>query len=199
LITDAYTKYIDRIGRPPAPMTADYAAAFEHSRVWVLVSDDAMVGALVTEDRGDHLLLETVAVAPAAQGHGYGRLLLDRANVMPLNSGTPKSGCTPRFFAFALTRGYIDEVALTVCGLCTPAQRPVQDACNEAARKPGEVGVAERRSHRTLHRRDQAVLPRPARDDACRQTDETRAVNVPMRRLANALVESSDVQLAPPH
>jgi N-acetylglutamate synthase-like GNAT family acetyltransferase len=79
LITDAYTKYIDRIGRPPAPMTADYAAAFEHSRVWVLVSDDAMVGALVTEDRGDHLLLETVAVAPAAQGHGYGRLLLDRA------------------------------------------------------------------------------------------------------------------------
>src|SRR5262245_19014881 len=79
LITDAYAKYIDRIGRPPAPMTADYAAALEHSRVWVLVNDDAMVGALVTEDRGDHLLLETVAVAPGAQGHGYGRLLLDRA------------------------------------------------------------------------------------------------------------------------
>jgi GNAT superfamily N-acetyltransferase len=79
LITDAYTKDIDRIGRPPAPTTADYAAALEHSRVWVLVSDDAMVGVLVTEDRGDHLLLETVAVAPAAQGHGYGRLLLDRA------------------------------------------------------------------------------------------------------------------------
>ena len=79
LIIDAYAKYIARIGRPPAPMTADYAAALEHSRVWVLVTDDAMVGALVTEDRGDHLLLETVAVAPGAQGHGYGRLLLDRA------------------------------------------------------------------------------------------------------------------------
>ena len=79
LITDAYTKYIERIGRPPAPMTADYAAALEHSRVWVLERGDAIVGALVTENRGDHLLLETIAVAPAAQGRGYGRLLLDRA------------------------------------------------------------------------------------------------------------------------
>ena len=79
LIVDAYTKYIERIGRPPAPMTADYAAALEHSRVWVLETGGAIVGALVTEDRGDHLLLETIAVAPSAQGSGYGRLLLERA------------------------------------------------------------------------------------------------------------------------
>jgi N-acetylglutamate synthase-like GNAT family acetyltransferase len=79
LITDAYTKYIERIGRPPAPMTADYAAALEHSRVWVLESGDTIAGALVTENHGDHLLLETVAVASTAQGSGYGRLLLDRA------------------------------------------------------------------------------------------------------------------------
>ena len=79
LITDAYTKYIERIGRRPAPMTADYAAALEHSRVWVLENGDAIVGALVTENRGDHLLLETIAVAPTAQGSGYGRLLLERA------------------------------------------------------------------------------------------------------------------------
>lgn len=79
LITDAYSKYIARIGRPPAPMTADYAAALGHSRVWVLTDGDAVVGALVTERRADHLLLETVAVAPDAQGHGYGRLLLERA------------------------------------------------------------------------------------------------------------------------
>jgi N-acetylglutamate synthase-like GNAT family acetyltransferase len=79
LIADAYTKYIERIGRPPSPMNADYVAALEHSRVWVLESGHAIVGALVTEDRADHLLLETVAVAPSAQGKGYGRLLLDRA------------------------------------------------------------------------------------------------------------------------
>jgi N-acetylglutamate synthase-like GNAT family acetyltransferase len=79
LITDAYTKYVARIGRSPAPMTADYAAALKHSRVWVLECDGAIVGALVTEDRDDHLLLETIAVAPGAQGSGYGRLLLERA------------------------------------------------------------------------------------------------------------------------
>jgi N-acetylglutamate synthase-like GNAT family acetyltransferase len=79
LIADAYTKYIERIGRPPAPMTADYDAALEHSRVWVLVDDDSIVGMLLTEDHGDHLLLETVAVAPSAQGNGYGGLLLERA------------------------------------------------------------------------------------------------------------------------
>ena len=79
LMTDAYTKYIERIGRPPAPMTTDYAAALEDCRVWVLESGDAIVGALVTQDRVDYLLLETIAVAPAAQGSGHGRLLLDRA------------------------------------------------------------------------------------------------------------------------
>jgi N-acetylglutamate synthase-like GNAT family acetyltransferase len=79
LIADAYTKYIERIGRLPAPMTADYGAALEHSRLWVLLDGDSVVGTLVTEDHGDHLLLETVAVASNAQGKGYGRLLLDRA------------------------------------------------------------------------------------------------------------------------
>ena len=79
VISDAYSKYIERIGRPPAPMTADYTAALEHSRVWVLEDGDSVVGALVTEKKKDHLLLETVAVAPGAQGSGYGRLLLERA------------------------------------------------------------------------------------------------------------------------
>src|SRR5436190_23024585 len=80
LITEVYQKYVERIGRPPAPMTADYSAAVAHFRVWVLESDEGIVGALVTEDCTDHLLLETVAVAPTAQGSGYGRLLLDRAD-----------------------------------------------------------------------------------------------------------------------
>jgi N-acetylglutamate synthase-like GNAT family acetyltransferase len=81
LVTDAYDKYVQRIGRAPAPMTADYAAALEHSRVWLLESDGAVVGALVTEDRDDHLLLEMIAVAPGAQGCGYGKRLLDRAEL----------------------------------------------------------------------------------------------------------------------
>ena len=87
LIDDAYEKYIERIGRPPAPMTADYGAALEHSGVWVLESGGIIVGALVTETRADHLLLETIAVAPSAQGSGYGRLLLERAERDAAESG----------------------------------------------------------------------------------------------------------------
>jgi ribosomal protein S18 acetylase RimI-like enzyme len=44
----------------------------------------------VTEDRGDHLLLETIAVAPGAQGSGYGRLLLDRAEGDAAELGLPE-------------------------------------------------------------------------------------------------------------
>ena len=71
-------------------MTADYAAALAHSRVWVLVSNQAVIGALVTEDRTDHLLLETVAVAPSAQGRGYGARLLDRAERDAEELGLPE-------------------------------------------------------------------------------------------------------------
>jgi ribosomal protein S18 acetylase RimI-like enzyme len=49
-----------------------------------------MLGALVTEVHADHLLLETVAVAPGAQGSGYGRMLLDRAEDDAAELGLPE-------------------------------------------------------------------------------------------------------------
>jgi ribosomal protein S18 acetylase RimI-like enzyme len=90
LIADAYVKYVERIGRTPAPMTTDYAAVLDTARVWALEDDGAVVGALVTEDRGDHLLLEMIAVAPGAQGSGYGKLLLDRAERDAAELGRPE-------------------------------------------------------------------------------------------------------------
>ncbi|WP_197379520.1 GNAT family N-acetyltransferase [Mycolicibacterium mengxianglii] len=79
LVAAAFGKYIERIGKPPAPMLADYAALLDDARVWVLAEDDALIGVLVTMARDDHLYLDTVAVAPAAAGAGYGRILLDHA------------------------------------------------------------------------------------------------------------------------
>ena len=90
VVADAYQKYVARIGRQPAPMTADYAAALQHSRVWVLESDGTILGVLVTQARTDHLLLETVAVAPDAQGGGQGRLLLERAEDDAAELGLPE-------------------------------------------------------------------------------------------------------------
>jgi N-acetylglutamate synthase-like GNAT family acetyltransferase len=80
LVKEAFGKYVERIGKPPAPMTADYAALLEDSRIWVVERRDAIVAMLVTQHHGDHLLLETIAVAPDAQGGGHGRRLLERAD-----------------------------------------------------------------------------------------------------------------------
>ncbi|MDT5104983.1 MAG: hypothetical protein QOI25_2496 [Mycobacterium sp.] len=79
LVKEAFGKYVERIGKPPAPMIADYAALLVESRIWVVERRDAIAAVLVTHNHGDHLLLESIAVAPAAQGGGHGRVLLERA------------------------------------------------------------------------------------------------------------------------
>ena len=80
LVADAFGKYVDRIGKPPAPMTADYAELLDTSRVWVIEQGGGVVGTLVTQAQSDHLLLDVIAVAPSAQGGGHGRALLERAD-----------------------------------------------------------------------------------------------------------------------
>jgi GNAT superfamily N-acetyltransferase len=75
----AYQPYVARIGRAPAPMTADYAQAVRDGQAWVAIEDGQPVGFVILVDQPGHLLLENVAVLPAAQGHGVGGLLLGLA------------------------------------------------------------------------------------------------------------------------
>jgi ribosomal protein S18 acetylase RimI-like enzyme len=79
VVHEAYRKYVDRIGREPAPMDADYAELLSGAIVWVLDSPDGVQGVLVTHVMSDHLFVETVAVASTAQRRGYGAMLLKRA------------------------------------------------------------------------------------------------------------------------
>jgi GNAT superfamily N-acetyltransferase len=72
----AYEPYVARIGRPPAPMTADYAAAVDRGEVWVAAADGAIAGLLVLVQFPDHVLLENVAIRPDVQGTGIGARLL---------------------------------------------------------------------------------------------------------------------------
>ena len=74
--TEAYRGYVARIGRRPAPMTADYAEAVRGGLAWAAVRDSEVVGLLVLAVKPDHLLLENVAVLPSAQGCGIGARLL---------------------------------------------------------------------------------------------------------------------------
>jgi GNAT superfamily N-acetyltransferase len=62
----AYQHYVPRIGRPPAPMTADYTAAVRRGQAWVAAVDGEVAGFIILISRPGYLLLENVAVMPAA-------------------------------------------------------------------------------------------------------------------------------------
>lgn len=90
LVQAAYGHYVARIGRPPRPMTADYAALIADGHVWVAESGAGLVGLLVLDAQPDHLLIENVAVAPAAQGSGVGTALLAFAETEAIRLGRPE-------------------------------------------------------------------------------------------------------------
>jgi ribosomal protein S18 acetylase RimI-like enzyme len=70
----AYQHYIARIGVVPRPMEADHAADVAAGRVFV--TGQPVNGLVVVEAYEDHLLLDSIAVHPGAQGQGVGRRLL---------------------------------------------------------------------------------------------------------------------------
>lgn len=93
LVRTAYAPYIERIGKEPAPMGADYGAAIAAGQVVVArrvsgrtppatgspATQGEVLGLIVTEAFTDHLLIENIAVSPAAQGFGVGGMLLEHA------------------------------------------------------------------------------------------------------------------------
>jgi steroid delta-isomerase-like uncharacterized protein len=76
LARSAYAVYQPRMRQPPAPVTADYAAAVRGGQVWVAEEDGRLVGLLVLAEASGGLLLENIAVHPDAQGRGVGARLL---------------------------------------------------------------------------------------------------------------------------
>jgi len=79
IVQQAYSPYIGRIGRPPGPMSDDYAMLIDKRRVYVVEEGGAIRGLLVLVPEPDAMLLDNVAVAPCARGTGVGRCLLEYA------------------------------------------------------------------------------------------------------------------------
>lgn len=71
----SYTKYIQRIGRRPAPMDANYWELISDDQVYVIV-DDVIKGILVLVEENNALLIENIAVYPKYQGEGFGQRLM---------------------------------------------------------------------------------------------------------------------------
>ncbi len=90
VVAAAYRHYVPRIGRPPAPMTADYARAVRDDEVWVAVRDDTIAGMIALVRKPDHLLVQNLAVLPSAQGGGLGTRLLEVAEERARRYGLPE-------------------------------------------------------------------------------------------------------------
>ena len=76
IVRAAYQHYVARLGKPPGPMLDDYGRRIADRQAWVLEHEGEPAGVLVLEDGEDGLLLDNLAVAPAAQGRGHGRAMI---------------------------------------------------------------------------------------------------------------------------
>lgn len=89
IVDAAYSPYVPRIGRKPGPMTDDYTALIAQGVVQVLEDRGEVCGLLVLIAQPDALLLDNIAIAPAAQGRGFGRRLLVAAETAARAAGLP--------------------------------------------------------------------------------------------------------------
>jgi ribosomal protein S18 acetylase RimI-like enzyme len=85
LIVEAYDRYRDRMDKPSGPVLTDYTDAVVAGRVWVL--GDPVTAVLVLIKEQDSMLVDNIAVSPAAQGSGIGRRLMEFAERQALASG----------------------------------------------------------------------------------------------------------------
>ena len=73
----AYTRYIEAMGRRPAPMDADFSAQIAAGHVHVSTDPVGQLqGFIVFFAQDDHIMLENVAVMPSAAGKGVGKSLI---------------------------------------------------------------------------------------------------------------------------
>ncbi|MGX9356167.1 GNAT family N-acetyltransferase [Roseobacteraceae bacterium S113] len=73
IATAAYTPYVAAIGRPPAPMTADFPTLIRQRRVWMTEREEAFI---VLFARESDLFVENLAVHPDHAGNGIARALM---------------------------------------------------------------------------------------------------------------------------
>src|SRR5579863_2551685 len=87
----AYAKWVPLIGREPKPMTADYEEAVRNLRFDLLYAEGELAALIETIWGTGHLLIENLAVAPALQGRGLGRVLMAHVEQLAVASGFPET------------------------------------------------------------------------------------------------------------
>jgi ribosomal protein S18 acetylase RimI-like enzyme len=86
-VSAAYEHYVARNGLVPVPMRQDYAEVIRDFQVTVVEHDEDIVAVLALAVTDEGFLLDNVAVAPAHQGRGLGRCLLEYAEAEARRQG----------------------------------------------------------------------------------------------------------------
>ncbi|KAF2391246.1 GNAT family N-acetyltransferase [Pseudomonas frederiksbergensis] len=122
IVEAAYSPYIERIGRKPAPMLDDYASQVLARRVHVLADEQALSGLVVLIDTEEYLLLDNIAVSPTVTGQGLGRQLLEFAERHAREAGYPTirlytNEAMSENIALYTRRGYVETHRVEENGL----------------------------------------------------------------------------------
>ena len=73
----AYARHVPVIGREPMPMTADWGKLLSEQEIWIIDGPAGeAVASLALDIQPDHVMIWSVAVAPAHQERGLGRRLM---------------------------------------------------------------------------------------------------------------------------
>lgn len=92
LVRAAYARWVPLLGREPRPMLVDYDLAVRDHSIDLLHQDAALVALIEMLPLSDQLYIENIAVAPAQQGRGLGRKLLDHAQRQAEAANLPRLG-----------------------------------------------------------------------------------------------------------
>ena len=85
----AYEIYVDRIGKEPAPMQANFAQQLNTHSIDVYVHHGDVVGYVVYQAQSQTMLLENVAVHPAHAGNRFGLQLIKHVEQVAANRQIP--------------------------------------------------------------------------------------------------------------
>lgn len=83
----AYAPYAPRLGREPAPMTADFEAHARAGEAYVTSGGADIAGFIVTFEKDAGQFIENVAVDPGRHGRGIGAALLRFAEERAAEAG----------------------------------------------------------------------------------------------------------------